>query len=53
MAVAEKSLPKTVEEAVDHLVATLDQEEKELIKDANEANLGQFHFSLGLEIRNT
>ena len=47
----EDSLAKTVKEAVDHMSAALGREEKELIKNANEADLGEFHFGLGTGIR--
>jgi hypothetical protein len=51
MPLAEPRLPKTVQEAVDHMIAALGPEEKELIKTVDEADLGQFHFGLGTGIR--
>lgn len=51
MLFAEARLPKTVEEAVDHMISALGREEKELIKNADETDLGQFHFGLGTGIR--
>jgi len=51
MPFAEARLPKTVEEAVDYMVAVLGRDEKELIRTADEADLGQFHFGLGTGIR--
>ncbi len=47
----ESKLPKTVEEAVDLMISSLGRDEKELIKNADEAELGQFHFGLGTGIR--
>ena len=47
----EARLPKTVQEAVDHMIAALGRDEKELIRTADEADLGQFHFGLGTGIR--
>jgi hypothetical protein len=44
-------MPKTVSEAVDHMIAALGHEEEELIKNADEADLGEFHFGLGTGIR--
>jgi hypothetical protein len=51
MHLAEDSLPKTVQEAVDRMIAALNLEEKELIKNAVEADLVEFHFGLGTGIR--
>jgi hypothetical protein len=51
MSFAEHPIPKTVQEAVDQLIAALGQEEKELIRTAEETDLGQFHFGLGTGIR--
>ena len=53
MPFAEDSLPKTVQEAVDHLIGALGLEDKELIRTADEADLGEFHFGLGTGIRET
>lgn len=47
----EPKLPKTVEQAVDLMISSLGRDEKELIKNADEAELGQFHFGLGTGIR--
>jgi hypothetical protein len=51
MSFAEDRLPKTVQEAVDYRIAALGHEEKELIKNADEADLVEFHFGLGTGIR--
>ena len=51
MSIAERRLPKTVQEAVDRVIAALGPEERELIRTADEADLGQFHFGLGTGIR--
>ena len=51
MQYAEDRMPKTVQEAVDHMISALGREEKELIKNADEAELVQFHFGLGTGIR--
>jgi hypothetical protein len=47
----EARLPRTVQEAVDHMIAALGRDEKELIKNAGEADLVEFHFGLGTAIR--
>jgi len=47
----EAKLPKTVQEAVDHMLTALGPDEKELIRTADEADLGQFHYGLGTGIR--
>jgi len=52
MSFAEESLPKTVQEAVDHLIADLRYEEKELIQNTDEVDLIQYYFTLGIGIRN-
>ena len=51
MPFAEYCLPKTVQEAVDHMITALGHEEKELIKNADEADLLEFHYGLGTGIR--
>jgi hypothetical protein len=51
MQYAEDRMPKTVSEAVDHMISALDREEKELIRTADETDLGQFHFGLGTGMR--
>lgn len=51
MPFAEARLPNTVQEAVDYMIASLGRDEKELIRTADEADLGQFHFGLGTGIR--
>ncbi len=51
MPFAEARLPNTVQEAVDYMIAVLGRDEKELIRTADEADLGQFHFGLGTGIR--
>lgn len=47
----EARVPNSVQEAVDYMIAVLDRDEKELIRTADEADLGQFHFGLGTGIR--
>ena len=49
----EGSIPKTREEAVDHMLAVLGHKEKELIRNADESNLIQFGFGLGKGMRQT
>jgi|WetSurMetagenome_2_1015567.scaffolds.fasta_scaffold319018_2 hypothetical protein len=51
MPLAEKSLPKPVQEAVDQMIATLSREDKGLIRTVDETDLGQFHFGSGTGIR--
>ena len=51
MPFAEHRIPRTVQEAVDHMSAALGPDEKELIRTAGKADLGQFHFGLGTGIR--
>jgi len=51
MPLTEKSLPKTVQEAVDQMIAALGREEKESIRTVDETDLGQFHFGLGTGMR--
>jgi hypothetical protein len=51
MPLAENRLPKTVPEAVDHMITALGRDERELIRTADEADLGQFRFGLGTGIR--
>lgn len=51
MPFAEARLPNTVQKAVDYMIAVLGRDEKELIRTADEADLGQFHFGLGTGIR--
>ncbi len=48
----EATWPKTVEEAVYVLDLLLDDDYREKIKNTPEHNLNDFHFSLGLSIRN-
>jgi len=44
--------PKTVDEAVNRLVAVLDDEHKQAISTMQKNDLIDLHFSLGIEIRN-
>ena len=44
--------PKTVKEAVDVLLEELSKEDLEMIKNKKKDDLGDFHFSLGMYIRN-
>lgn len=46
-------LPKTFQEAVDCMIAVLGRDERELIRTADEAEQGQFHFGSGTGIRET
>ena len=48
----EKNYPKTIAEAVDHLISTLSEEDKEVIKKTSKNDLIQFHHGLGTYIRN-
>ena len=52
MADDENDYPKTVEEAVDRLVAGLSDEDKEKIRGMPENDLIELHFGLGMGIRN-
>ncbi|MCX5884424.1 MAG: hypothetical protein NT096_00675 [Proteobacteria bacterium] len=47
-----KEWPKTVEEAVDRILSSMPEKAKERVKNTPRENLGRFHFSLGLSIRN-
>lgn len=47
MSFPDDHLPKTVQEAVEHMVAALGHDEKELIRTTDEADLREFHFGLG------
>jgi hypothetical protein len=51
MQYAEDPMPKTFQEAVDHMISALGREEKQLIKNADETELVQFHFGSGTGIR--
>jgi len=51
MPFAENRIPRTVQEAVDQMIAALGREEKESIRTVDETDLGQFHFGLGTGIR--
>lgn len=44
--------PKTLDEAVKYLIATLDQDVKDIYKRTQRHNLVNYHFSLGMYIRN-
>lgn len=46
----EKNLPKTVDEAVDWLIEELDEDALAKVRDST--NFAEFHFGLGLYIRN-
>lgn len=48
----EKDYPKTIAEAVERLLSTLSEEEKEDIKNTPKNDLISLHFSLGMYIRN-
>lgn len=47
---SKKSLPKTINEAVDRLIEELDEDALNKVRDSK--NLAEFHFGLGLYIRN-
>jgi hypothetical protein len=44
--------PRTVDEAVDRLISVLSDENKQVIRDNTEGNLIDYHFGLGMYIRN-
>ena len=48
----EKNYPKTIAEAVDRLLSTLSEEDKEAIKNTAKNDLLDLHFGLGTYIRN-
>ena len=47
-----KKLPPSVEEAVNQLLPLISDELKECLKNSHEPDLSDFHFTLGLWIRN-
>jgi hypothetical protein len=51
MQIAERRLPKTLEEEVNYMIAALGPGEKELIRTTDEADLEEFHYGLGTSIR--
>jgi len=44
--------PKTVEEAVDQLLSSMSDEDKQTVKNTPESELIQYHFGWGTGIRN-
>lgn len=48
----EKNYPKTIAEAVDRLLSTLSEEDKEAIKNTPKDDLISLHFGFGTDIRN-
>ena len=51
MQITERRWPKTLDEAVDYMIAALGPGEKELIRTTDETDLGEFHYGLGTGIR--
>ena len=49
---AKKEWPRTVEEAVDRLLSSMSEEDKQSLKNTPEKDLIMCHFSLGAYIRN-
>lgn len=47
-----KILPKTVEEAVDQILSSMSESDKELVKNTHEEGLDSFHVGWGMGIRN-
>ena len=47
-----KEWPKSVDEAVERLMAELSAEEKKILKNTPEMELIQYHFGFGMYIRN-
>jgi len=48
-----KKWPRTVEEAVEQLMSSMSEEDKERLRNMPEEDLILLHMGLGLEIRNT
>ena len=44
--------PETKSSAVDWIIASLDEKEKQIIRETKKADLSLYHFSLGINIRN-
>ena len=49
---AKKEWPRTVEEAVDRLLSSMSEEDKQSLKNTPKKDLIMFHFGLGQYIRN-
>ena len=49
----QKPLPKTMDEAVDFVLARLSDEDKEELRKTPKEGLSEHHFGLGMWIRNT
>ena len=47
-----KKWPKSLDEAVERLVAELSDEDKKILKDTPEEELAKYHFGIGMYIRN-
>ena len=47
-----KPLPKTIDEAVDFVLARLSDEDKEQLRETPKEELSEHHFGLGMWIRN-
>lgn len=47
-----KEWPKSVDEAVERLMAELSDEDKKILKDTPEMELVKYHFGIGMYIRN-
>lgn len=45
--------PKTIEEAVDLLISSLSEEQRQELMNMPEEKLGTLHFTLGIYVRNT
>lgn len=50
---ADEILPKTVEEAVDHILAKMKDEDKSLVRRTPQTDLIRFHHGWGTGIRNS
>lgn len=53
MDITKSKYPKTIEEAVDFLISSLSEEQRQELMNIPEEKLGTLHFTLGLYVRNT